>query len=82
MCRHGLDRSGSGWLQVAGTCECGNAPSGSIKCREFLALPCSMVYRAKGVKRKNKLCVSRIADEEHVSSYRIILTLNIPRAVL
>ena len=22
--------------QVAGTCECGNEPSGSIKCREFL----------------------------------------------
>jgi hypothetical protein len=21
---------------VAGTCECGNEPSGSIKCREFL----------------------------------------------
>jgi hypothetical protein len=28
-------RSGLGWLkirQVAGTCECGNKPSGSIKC--------------------------------------------------
>jgi hypothetical protein len=22
--------------QVAGTCECGNEPSGSIKCNEFL----------------------------------------------
>jgi hypothetical protein len=32
---HGLDRSGSGWEQVVGTCECGNKPSGSIKCREF-----------------------------------------------
>jgi hypothetical protein len=29
---HGLDRSGSGWGQVVGTCECGNEPSGSIKC--------------------------------------------------
>jgi hypothetical protein len=31
--------TGSRWLrkgQVAGTCECGNEPSGSIKCGEFL----------------------------------------------
>jgi len=34
----GMDcyRSGSGKGQVAGTCECGNEPSGSIKCVEFL----------------------------------------------
>ena len=31
-----LDRSGSGLGQVAGTCECGNELSGSIKCGEFL----------------------------------------------
>jgi len=31
--------TGSSWLrveQVAGTCECDNEPSGSIKCGEFL----------------------------------------------
>jgi hypothetical protein len=33
---YGLDRAGSGQRQVAGTCECGNEPSGSIKCGEFL----------------------------------------------
>jgi hypothetical protein len=33
---HGLDRSGSGKWQVPGFCECGNDPSGSIKCGEFL----------------------------------------------
>jgi len=30
---------GMDWIelaQVAGTCECGNEPSGSIKCGEFL----------------------------------------------
>jgi hypothetical protein len=32
----GPDRAGSGQGQVAGTCECGNEPSGSIKCGEFL----------------------------------------------
>jgi hypothetical protein len=32
----GLDRSGSGWVQVAGTCECGNEPSGFINCGEYL----------------------------------------------
>ena len=33
---HGLDRAGSGCGQVAGNCECGNEPSGSIKCGEFI----------------------------------------------
>jgi hypothetical protein len=33
---HVLDRSGSGWGQVACCCECGDEPSGSIKCGEFL----------------------------------------------
>ena len=29
---HGLDLSASGYGQVAGSCECDNEPSGSIKC--------------------------------------------------
>jgi len=33
---HGLDCGGSGYGQVAGVCECGNEPLGSIKCGEFL----------------------------------------------
>ena len=32
---HGLDRSGSRQGYVAGSCECGNEPLGSIKCGEF-----------------------------------------------
>ena len=36
MWGHGLDRAGLGYGQVAGTCECGSEPSGSIKCGEFL----------------------------------------------
>jgi len=32
---HGLDCSASEWGQVAGTCVCGNGPSGSIKYGEF-----------------------------------------------
>jgi hypothetical protein len=36
MVWHGLDWSGSGYEQVAGTCKCGNEPSGSIKFRDFL----------------------------------------------
>ena len=32
----GLNRADIAWGQVAGTCECGNEPSGSIKCWEFL----------------------------------------------
>jgi len=38
MWDYGVDETGSGYGQVAGTCECGNEPSGSIKCREFLDL--------------------------------------------
>ena len=34
--RHGLNRSGSDHGQVAGCCDCGNEPSGSVKCGEFL----------------------------------------------
>jgi hypothetical protein len=33
---HGLDQSGPGQGQVAGSCEYGDEPSGSIKCVEFL----------------------------------------------
>jgi hypothetical protein len=32
----GLDSSGSGWGSVAGSCEHGNEPSGSIKDEKFL----------------------------------------------
>jgi hypothetical protein len=31
----GLDQAGSGQGQVADTCERGNEPSGSVKCREY-----------------------------------------------
>jgi len=33
---HGLERAGLRYGQVAGTCERGNEPSGSVKCGEFL----------------------------------------------
>jgi hypothetical protein len=40
---HEVGCGGRDWIelaqdrdQVAGTCECGNEPSGSIKCEEFL----------------------------------------------
>ena len=33
---HGLDGAGSRWGQVAGTGECGNEPSCSLKCGEFI----------------------------------------------
>ena len=32
----GLDCVGPGQRQVADACECGNEPSGSMKCGEFL----------------------------------------------
>ena len=36
MWGYGLNRAGSGYGQVAGTCECCKVPSGSIKYGEFL----------------------------------------------
>jgi len=33
---HGLDSSGSGYRQMAGTCKRSNEPSGSVKCGEFV----------------------------------------------
>ena len=36
MWGYGLDRTGAGQGQVAGTCDCRNEPSGFIKCGEFL----------------------------------------------
>ena len=36
MWGYGLDRGGSGQGLLAGTCECGYEPSGSIKCGEYL----------------------------------------------
>jgi hypothetical protein len=35
MWGHGLEGAGSEGRQVAGTCECGNEPSGSINTGEF-----------------------------------------------
>jgi hypothetical protein len=36
MLEYRLDRAGSGYEKVAGTCECDNEHSGSINCREYL----------------------------------------------
>jgi len=36
MWGYGLNGAGSVYGQVAGICECGNEPSGSINCGEFL----------------------------------------------
>ena len=33
---YGLDRAGSEYGQVVGTCECGNELSCTIKCGEFI----------------------------------------------
>jgi len=36
MLVYGLDWADPGLRQVGGACECGNEPSGSVKCVEFL----------------------------------------------
>ena len=47
MWAYGLDWAGPGQRQVAYACECGNEPSGSVKCGEILdqlqtSQPCTM----------------------------------------
>jgi hypothetical protein len=44
---YGLDRSGSDYIQTAGSCECGNKPLGSIECGEFLKWLRTYSYIAK-----------------------------------
>jgi hypothetical protein len=39
---------GSGWVPVAGTCEHGNEPSGSIKGEEFLDQQSDYYFLKKG----------------------------------
>ena len=46
---HGLDRSGSGQRQVAGCCECGDEPSGSIKCWEISCLAEDLLASKQGM---------------------------------
>ena len=36
MWGYGLDGAGSGEGRMVGTCECGNEPSGSVKCGNFV----------------------------------------------
>ena len=36
MLVYGLNLAGTGQGRVAEACECGNEPSGSVKCGEFL----------------------------------------------
>ena len=51
-----MNRSGSGQGQLAGICECGNEPSGSIKCGNFLT-SCEPV----SLSRRTVLCgVSKV----------------------
>jgi hypothetical protein len=38
MWGHGMNFADLGYGEVAGTCECGNEPSVSIKCGEYLDL--------------------------------------------
>ena len=42
---YGLDWAGPGERQVADACECGNEPSGSVKCGEFLDQLASRLYK-------------------------------------
>ena len=46
---HGLDRSGSGYGQVSGSCKCGNEPTGSIKCGEISSVAENLLASQEGL---------------------------------
>ena len=60
-----LDLTGSGQGQVAGTCECGNELSGSIKCREFLDQLRTDQFLKKDCTPWSKYGFSAVRLEEH-----------------
>ena len=60
---YGLDRAGSGYGQVAGTYECCNKTSGSIKCAEYLT-------GCKTVSFSRRTLLHRV-NKHGVSCYRV-----------
>jgi hypothetical protein len=58
---------------VVGTCECGNEPSGSIKCGEFLDL-CSSSNIFRVIKSRRMRWAERVARMgERRSVYRVMV---------
>ena len=70
---YGLDWAGPGQGQVADACECGNEPSGSMKCGEFLdKLQTSQLLKKDSAPLSKQLhcsTVIRVADP-NPGSYR------------
>jgi len=75
MGRHGLNSAGSGHGQVAGSFECGNEYSGSIKCRGLLAHPrASRLFRKDSAPWNQLICVSNAMKSEILVCYMQQLT--------
>ena len=81
MWGYGLDQAVSGQGQVVGTCKCGNEPSGSVKCGEYLdQLQTSQLLKkdsAHGASKLFGLFGTRKSDKLHfilmaLSSYMLV----------
>jgi hypothetical protein len=48
MLGYGPDRAGSRKAEVTGTCECGNEPSGSVKCGELVKWNTNLMQHCAG----------------------------------
>ena len=63
MWEYELDRAGSRYGQLAGTCDCGNEPSGSIQCGEFLDKLKTVSFSRRillhGVRKLDGVCSQR-----------------------
>ena len=78
---YGLDWAGPGQRRVADACECGNEPSGSVKCGEFLdQLQTSQLLKkdsapwSKQISNNKKFDTIQI-DSETLPSYDSVSTL-------
>ena len=83
---YGLDWAGPGQGQLADACECGNEPSGSVKCGEFLdQLQTSQLLKNDSVpwskyenqsvnaQQENNRCCSERNDDTVWASRRILM---------
>ena len=71
---YGLEWAGPGQGQVADACECGNEPSGSVKCGELLDQLQTSITLAQGVRAKGRktraVCVLTVHTSNAVEGNR------------
>ena len=65
---YGLDWAGPGQRQVVDACECGNEPSGSVKCGEFL----DQLQTSQLLKQHSAACSQQYIEQRTIKCLKII----------